>query len=288
MPFDLHHATGCIRNQFVCIEYLKSAGPRITGVYLAGSQENQLAETPHLRQSTAFGEFHFFGGHRLWHAPESMPRTYLPDNDGLSTETLRDGIRLVGAVEPVTNLKKSISILLLSDRPGLVLEHRIENLGLWPVELAPWAITMMRPGGTAILPVDAQPESGFLPDRRLVFWPYTRLDDPRLHFTAGQVRVASGEGRIKIGTFSESGRLAYHRSEVGFIKSIRPSGDMPYPDMGCNLEVFVNSHSTELETLGPLNRLEPGSQAILEERWEWFTEITLEALADKLLEPTAR
>jgi len=54
-------------------------GPRILRyAFLPG--EKILGEFPDLKVTTGLGEWAAFGGHRLWTAPESMPRTYAPDS----------------------------------------------------------------------------------------------------------------------------------------------------------------------------------------------------------------
>ena len=67
-----------LKNDYLEIEYLTDT-LRIIGLIPAG-KTNMLAD---LRNSpdvpTPYGDFHFRGGHRLWHAPEAMPRTYIPD-----------------------------------------------------------------------------------------------------------------------------------------------------------------------------------------------------------------
>jgi hypothetical protein len=54
-------------------------GPRIIRYARAGG-ENMLAELPDAVTRTALGDWKAWGGHRLWHAPEGMPRSYAPDN----------------------------------------------------------------------------------------------------------------------------------------------------------------------------------------------------------------
>jgi hypothetical protein len=49
----------------------------------------------------------------LGHAPESLPRTYIPDDDGVSIEELPDGVRLKGLTEKETGITKTIEIHLL-------------------------------------------------------------------------------------------------------------------------------------------------------------------------------
>jgi hypothetical protein len=46
--------------------------------------DNLFANLGNEGLTTPYGEFHFRGGHRLWHSPEAMPRTYIPDVQGVS------------------------------------------------------------------------------------------------------------------------------------------------------------------------------------------------------------
>jgi hypothetical protein len=42
---------------------------------------------------------------------------------------------------------------------------------------------------------------------------------------------------------------------------------LEYPDFGCSVEIFTNAAMLEVETLGPLTTLEPGSAVEHIEQW---------------------
>src|SRR5512139_3542 len=117
--------TYTLQNRHLLLEVLADAGPRIVYLRRAGSNENLLAETPQVGWPTAYGEFHLWGGHRLWHAPEFAPRTYIPDDQDLKLEPLVDGVCLVGAVEIPTGIRKELEIHLEKDQPVVKLVHRL-------------------------------------------------------------------------------------------------------------------------------------------------------------------
>jgi hypothetical protein len=48
---------------------------------------------------------------------------------------------------------------------------------------------------------------------------------------------------------------------------------MPHVDHGCNAESYCNDEFIELETLGPLVKLEPGQFVTHTETWELYTEL---------------
>ncbi|MCX6033686.1 MAG: hypothetical protein NTV38_01710, partial [Chloroflexi bacterium] len=66
--------TRILRNDLVHLEYLVGAEPRIVRLSAFG-KENLFADIPN-SVTTPYGDFFFRGGHRLWHAPEEMPRSY--------------------------------------------------------------------------------------------------------------------------------------------------------------------------------------------------------------------
>jgi hypothetical protein len=266
--------TRIIGNNHLQLEFLAEAGPRIVRLTLAGSGENQLAEVPDLHWTTPFGEYYLHGGHRLWHAPEAVPRSSVPDNSGLTIEEYGGGVRLSQPPEPGTRIRKTIEIRLNSDRPAVTLHHELWNDGAWPVELAPWAITQMCLGGVAVLPQRIEPmdRDGLLPNRHLVLWPYTHWQDSRLRLHDDYVLIeAQPEPSIfKVGYMNHHGWVGYMRKGVLFVKRFDPCPDLPHADLGCNVEVYCNERFIELETLAPLCRLEPGQSATHIETWELY------------------
>jgi hypothetical protein len=271
MANDFHGLpTGSLQNDLVRIDYLAEAGPRLVRLFLAGSEVNLMAEVPDLSLETPFGDFSLYGGHRLWHAPEAFPRTYLPDNDGLTVDEFEGGVRLRQPTERPTSIQKSIELRLDPDRPALVVQHSLHNVGLWPVELAPWALTQVALGGVAVLPQQAPVPSTYLPTRQLTLWSYTQLRDKRLRLDDDLVLVDGqvGEQPCKVGYFNHAGWMGYLLGDIFFVKRFTPQPDLPHSDMGCNCEVYVWNRFLEVETLGPLTVLEPGAAVVHVETWE--------------------
>lgn len=268
--------TRFLENRFLRLEYLADAGPRLVRLFPAGSQENLFAELPKFVIVTSYGDFYFRGGHRLWHSPEGMPRTYIPDNQGLVVEELPDGIRLSQPTEAGTGIQKTLEVHLQADRPEITLHHTLTNQGLWPVELAVWAITQFALGGTVILPqkqgvVDA---AGLLPNRQLVLWPYTRWQDPRLCLEESAILIDTSRQGIppsqpfKLGYHNPHEWIAYWYKGVLFVKKAGLVVGGQYPDGDCNSECYCNDQFVELESLSPLTRLEPGAKVEHTEVWE--------------------
>src|SRR5690606_5286466 len=201
---------GRLENDTLILDYLLEAGPRIVRLIHKQGGENLLAETPEYELQSPYGPFRLWGGHRLWHAPETAARTYVPDSDGLRVVTVPGGV-LLARDEAQTGITKELAVTMPPVGGRVHLGHRLTNNGLWPVELAPWAITQLRMGGTAVLPtagvVDAE---GLLPDRLIALWPYSRWDDPRFQPGDGAIEIVSQPiaHPFKLGYMNRAGWMA--------------------------------------------------------------------------------
>ncbi len=260
-----------LENEHLRVEVLAAAGPRIVRAQLAGSSENLLGEVADVGWDTPWGRYRLRGGHRLWFAPEDPPRTSAPDEGGLVLEERPLGLKME-RLEPQTMLRKTIEIVLASDRAAMTVKHGLRNDGDEAVEQAPWAITLLPLGGIAILPQQRGPigVNEYLPNRALTLWPYSSIRDSRLELGDELVLVhgVAAPGPFKIGYLSQTGRVAYYRDGILLQKSFDPQPERMHVDMGSNAEVYCDDRSLELETLGPLSLIRPGEEVEHEERWQ--------------------
>jgi hypothetical protein len=286
-----------LSNGTVDLVVTTDVGPRIARYALAGG-ENILGEVPDAVTKTALGDWKAWGGHRIWHAPEGNPRSYAPDNAPVRFEVMADGtVRLTQPVEAGTGIQKTMTVALDATGTRVTITHALANSNLWDVELAPWALTIMRPGGTVVVPQEpyGRHADNLLPVRPLVLWAYSDLSDPRFAIGPRYIRLRSDEKRTepqKIGIGNKQGWAAYHHGRTVFLKRFTHRADATYPDHGSNVEVFTAGPFIELETLGPLSRLGPGEVAEHVEEWQLFgnvdlgtTETTIDAALAPLLEP---
>jgi hypothetical protein len=260
----------CIRLTDGRIELIVTTdvGPRVIRFGFVGGPNLFREFEPHLGRT---GDDHWlpYGGHRFWHAPEVQPRTYWPDN--VPVDHAWDGrtLTLTQPVEGSTGLQKELAITLDG---GVEVRHRLINRGLWAIEAAPWALSVMAPGGRAIVPQEPfrpQPEA-LLPVRPLVLWAYTDMADPRWTWGTRYVQLRQDPNQAsmqKCGMLNSRGWAAYVLDEAVFIKRFAAIAGATYPDYGCNTELFTNADMLEVESLAPLTRLEPGADTIHVERW---------------------
>jgi hypothetical protein len=257
---------------------------------------NELKEYENMMGKTGGTEWRIYGGHRLWHAPEAEPRTYAPDNSPVQLERHDAFVRLIQPVEPTTGIQKEIDINLAPDAPHVNLIHRLRNTNGWPVEFAPWALTVLPPGGQAIIPLPPRgPHPGNLPPvNTLTMWAYTDMSDPRWTWGHKYIMLRQdpkANTPQKFGAMVTAGWVAYARDDHLFVKHFHHAHGATYPDLGCSVEVFTNSDMLELETLAPLSTVQP--KAIVEhiERWFLFDDTPMpddEAAVDKVILPKIR
>jgi hypothetical protein len=232
-------------------------GPRIIRFGFIGD-DNEFGEFAEQVGQVGGTEWRIYGGHRLWHSPEDKVRTYYADNSPVEVVEEGGTVRVIQPPEATTGIQKEIAITLEAANRVKV-RHYLRNVGLWPVELAPWALSVMAPGGMGIVPQPskAHPDH-LLPNRVLVLWPYTDT---------------------KIGLSANDGWGAYLRKGHLFLKTFEYIEGASYPDNGCSLEMYTNDRMLELETLGPLQRLVPGH--IVEHVEQWFLFHGVEAGEDE-------
>jgi hypothetical protein len=267
----------CVRltNGEIEIVVTTEVGPRILRYAFVGG-ENILGEHLDAKLETALGEFKPYGGHRLWIAPENMPNSYAPDNSPVEFEfdEAKNSIHLTQAVENVTQTQKEMIITLSETGSGVSIKHRITNLGSETIEAAPWALTIMRGGGEALIPNEPfAPYSGetLLPVRNLTAWSYTDFSDSRWTFDREFIHLwtdAKLSEPQKIGVLNKQGWAAYKWENLYFTKRFDFVENAVYPDMNSNTELYTAGDFIELETLAPLQKLAPNETAEHVEHWE--------------------
>jgi hypothetical protein len=77
----------------------------------------------------------------------------------------------------------------------------------------------------------------------------------------------------KIGVANHQGWAGYLRNGTLFVKRIDWKDGATYPDGGVNVETYTAGTFLELETLGPMSRVEPGATIDHQERWFLFRDV---------------
>jgi hypothetical protein len=249
--------------------------------YAFHQDKNVFAEFPEQMGGTGEMEWKIRGGHRLWTAPEA-DHSYDLDNGPVTWKQL--GESAVEIVQPASapfGFQKTMRIEMLEHELVRV-THLLTNTGGKALDVTPWVLSVMAPGGVALIPqprLDLHPTEfpegretnpiDFLPNRELVLWPFTDLTDGRYSYSEHFLRLAYLPERpaTKLGLKLPTGWVAYQNGDVVFSKHFSYDPAQTYPDRGCNFEIFTNHRIMELESLSPLLPLEPGATRTHIEHW---------------------
>ena len=145
-------------------------GPRIMRYAFAGSGDNGnvFATLNHVAPlKTDLGSWYIRGGTRFWHAPEGIPRTYVPDNTPIQYKIDGSSVTLIEPTEKATGIQKEATITLAPEGTEVTVTMKLINHNLWPISYACWMLSAMHPGGKAIYPQEpfASHDVSLLPAR---------------------------------------------------------------------------------------------------------------------------
>lgn len=277
-----------ITNGEIELVVTSDVGPRIMRCAFVGGQ-NVFKEYPEQLGKSGETSYQLRGGHRLWVAPETLATSWALDNVPVRIEIKGGVLEATEPVEPSTGLQKQIVVKMAAAGTSVEVVHRVKNTTPWVIEFAPWAMSMMAQGGTAITgfpPRGKHPEV-LLPTNPLVMWAYTDLSDPRWRFTKKYLALRQDPQAAepqKIGTFNPKTWAAYLLGADLFVKQAAADPAGVYPDFGCSFETFTNADMLEMETLGPITKVEPGASVEHVERWSLHKDVRIAAWTDAELD----
>jgi hypothetical protein len=249
-------------------------GPRVIRYGFVGDK-NEFKEFPEMVGKTGGDEWRIYGGHRLWHSPEYKPRCYFPDNFLVKIEKHGSMVRLIQPIETTTGILKEIDIELAAKGTHVKVTHRLKNANLWPIELAPWALSVMAAGGKVVIPLPprAPSEGNLLPTGMMGIWTYTDMADARWTWGTKYIMLRQDVKATcpqKIGLMNTDGWMAYINAGNMFVNKFEYVQGANYPDFGCSVETYTNSDMLEVETVAPLCKLDPEKTVEHVENWFLF------------------
>lgn len=291
MVHPLYGTCAKISNSVVELYVSLDFGPRILHYSLLGGPNVLFFNTDpeYIKKGPDFDRvfwpgayWNTYGGNRTWVAPHSFPHAFYPDNDSVEYTALKDGGVFLPPPRKVVDLQIGLKVRLVDASSRVEMVHSVKNIGRESRKLAVWSVTCMAPGGIGIVPQPNAP-TGVLPNRRVAFWPYTDMADPRIgwgkdYFTLRQ--DPSIAAPIKLGINNEAGWAAYEGNGQRFVASFKHKPGAEYPDFGVSYETFADAKMLEVETLSPLSWVEPGSTIEHAETW------TLKELGESILAGT--
>ena len=212
-----------------------------------------------------------YGGHRFWTSPES-DESYYPDNDPVEYTIEEDSVLLTQKTDEWTGFKKQIR-LSFCNNGNLKVEHVLTNCNSSPVKVAAWGITTLKGGGVAKIPFEGT-VGGYVPNRVLSLWFDSSLNDSRLSFENNCIigRHLPCVKKLKIGAYTPHGEISMKNLGQKLEIYFSPQPIQDCPENGCNVELFLNKHIMELETLGELKTIPSGATVKHVEYWHLVPE----------------
>ena len=259
-------------------------GPRIIRFGFVGGQ-NMFKEYADQLGKSGEPAFQLRGGSRVWKAPEDPVATWAPDNVPVEIKATPTGLIARAPMEPLTKLQKEIEISMDAAGTNVTVTHRITNHDLFPLEFAPWVLTMMAQGGTVVsgFPPRGTHPANLEATNPLVMWAYTDLSDPRWKFTRKYLTLRqdpNNSNAQKIGMFNADTWAAYLLNGEAFVKRATADASKTYTDFGCSFETFTNNEFLEIETLGPLTKVLPEHTVEQVEHWALYRNVKPAAITD--------
>ena len=266
-------------------------GPRIVFFGVAGGQ-NLLKIFEGQAGRTGDENYLFYGGHRVWAAPEDPVLTYFPDNDFvdvllddedgfLTFSRLADEShlerRLSMRVATDGNVGRSIDVEDSEEEHGLlgsfVIRNKIINRSKLPIKTASWGISSFIPGGIGFLPLDRLtiPEKRLQAQYSVNIWPYSNLNNPSYQWKDEWLEIDQTKtiDKQKIGGWNQHPWLAYRLGNMMVV--IQMLGTQKeqehYPDLGSNSEIYFDPATLELEFLSDWQALATGESVSHDELW---------------------
>jgi hypothetical protein len=213
----------------------------------------------------------------------------VPDNGPVTCRVLDKALGLVRlTAEPGRGdgIQRQMDVQLAARGSRVKVIHRIKNSSSKPIELAPWAVTALAPGGVEIIPqpprkpypsdpARARSAADYAPQQSLVLWPYFSFHNQGWNFGVKYItlwpstaRQGAKYGPTKAGLAHRLGWVGYLNNGTLFVKRFDYAEGKTYPDNGCNLETFANADMLDIESLGPLEKLAPGGMIEHTETWD--------------------
>lgn len=286
----------CIRVSNGTVEFFATVdiGPHIIRLGINGKhniffEDKQDIINVDLSEYSYEGDkWHIYGGHRLWVSPESY-HSYYPEIHPVDYTLLKNGVILRQKVQEFNNLAFEIEATM-SDDGTITVNHKITNVGAWKIELAPWALSVLAPGGVEVVP---QPDrsTGLLANRVISLWDYSNMNDERVTWGKDFIILRQDENattNFKLGINNEKGYAAYFLKGCLFVKKYTPVINGNYPDYGTSFETFTRECMLEMETLGELQAIAPGESVCHTETWNVYDNVELPELTDEKISETMK
>lgn len=210
-----------------------------------------------------------YGGHRIWLTPESKPETYYPDNDLVEYKIEGNVFTFSPPPQKSNNVQERLVLTISESKSEVEVSAIAQNLADGPQTFGIWHVSVMCQNGLAVVP-QTTTDTVLLHNRTMSLWPYCDMGDARVRWGRELISLRQDPDAarpFKFGSSNERGFAGYLANGALFVKRFPFYADYPYPDDGCNFEIYTNPYFLELESLGKLVPVAPGETICASEFW---------------------
>jgi hypothetical protein len=225
-----------------------------------------------------------YGGHRMWLSPEDMPLSYYPDNDPVRWNKISGGVELIPPAQRVNDVQYRIELVMSPDKASMCVRHYVTNLSSSTKNNAIWALTVLRRGGMEVVPQPLN-NTGLLSNRVLSLWSYSDMSDERVYWGKKYITMRQDtdiKSAFKFGINNDRGWAGYFVNNGMFVKKYSHNPNGTYPDNGVSFETYTNNLILEMESLGELVAITPGSTSSHSEEWSLIDKVERPAANDEV------
>lgn len=224
-----------------------------------------------------YGDWKLLGGHRVWVTrplADESEDAYTPDNDPCEFETLPDGFRAVGKIDPRLKIQRGIEARAVGEN-CVEIKSFLVNRGMMLFSGGVWTPTCLDPAGGKEFGVLLGDRSQSWDIIRMViprsFAGHTgRVNDPQIEMNEEFMVVRPNGTENKRMLYAPHGGIAmtWPAENLTFMKHSRYNPLGSYP-LGCNLAFYTSpgNFMVELECCGPEQTVLPGGAIELIEAW---------------------
>lgn len=236
------------------------------------------------------GENHFreegscndLGGHRFGYINQFNHKSDFINDDQIQYQKISNGIRLIQNIEKWTQMRKVIEIIFEENSSEVKVIYKVISLNAFDINISLFSSTTLKDGGIEIIPF-YRGDNLEIPDKSLVFWPYSNLRDSRVYFGDRYIAMKVNhdvQDKFRIGL---NARVGFYYNDHGmFIKEVvySPSDSIEYPNRGCNYESFITENYLEMQSNSPIYKLSMNNSITHTEIWNIYRDVNLDSIDD--------
>jgi len=136
-----------------------------------------------------------------------------------------------------------------------------------------------------VIAPQAKTDTGVVCNRVMSLWPFSDMTDKRIYWGKDYIFMkqdVNAKIPFKYGINQDEGWMVYINGGTMYLKEYTPVPGGKYPDYGCSFETYTSSLFAEVESLSPLQLLQPDEAMTHDEKWRLFENVAVPQNEDEV------